>query len=304
MDKAVRLAISLQNGALAQLGLARKIKVQLVDSQDGQSQASASVEAAKKEVGEHANVIIGEMASSATIPMAQSVTIPNHVVLISPTASAPQITALKDNGYVWQQTYDFTLTDTFMLPPSALAKFGKGNDQRRRAQRRVRHGAPAALRRAVEEARRQGRRLHLMEPGPADVRYGGAAARLRQPKGWVIIDFPETFQKFAPSLVRTGKWSARRPRDRGAEERADARRDRKPGRRPERNRCQRRRRTGRQRVPQALEPVGARREAVPGSRERRSTPRTSHSRRTAWLSSSLAKIRNNLIPVSGPRGRR
>ena len=28
------------------------------------------------------------------------------------------------------------------------------------------------------------------------------------PPGWVIIDFPDTFQKFAPSLVRSGKWSA------------------------------------------------------------------------------------------------
>jgi branched-chain amino acid transport system substrate-binding protein len=28
------------------------------------------------------------------------------------------------------------------------------------------------------------------------------------PAGWVIIDFPQTFVKFAPSLVRTGKWDA------------------------------------------------------------------------------------------------
>ena len=28
------------------------------------------------------------------------------------------------------------------------------------------------------------------------------------PDGWVIIDFPDTFEKFAPSLVRSGKWSA------------------------------------------------------------------------------------------------
>src|SRR5206468_676404 len=28
------------------------------------------------------------------------------------------------------------------------------------------------------------------------------------PAGWVIIDFPETFVKFAPSLVRSGKWQA------------------------------------------------------------------------------------------------
>ena len=30
------------------------------------------------------------------------------------------------------------------------------------------------------------------------------------PKGWVIIDFPETFQKYVASLVRTGKWDASR----------------------------------------------------------------------------------------------
>ena len=28
------------------------------------------------------------------------------------------------------------------------------------------------------------------------------------PAGWVIIDFPDTFQKFAPALVRSGKWDA------------------------------------------------------------------------------------------------
>src|SRR6266487_65874 len=62
LDRAVKLAVNVQNSALKQLGLAGKIKVKLVDSQDGQTQATASVEAAKKEVGEHVNVIIGEMA--------------------------------------------------------------------------------------------------------------------------------------------------------------------------------------------------------------------------------------------------
>jgi hypothetical protein len=30
------------------------------------------------------------------------------------------------------------------------------------------------------------------------------------PAGWVIIDFPDTFQKFAPSLVRTGSWDPKK----------------------------------------------------------------------------------------------
>ena len=93
-DRAVKVGIGLQNAALKQAGLAKQIHVSLVGSEDGQTAAAASVEATTKLVkSNHANVIIGEMASSATIPMAQSVTIPNHVVDISPTSSAPQITS-------------------------------------------------------------------------------------------------------------------------------------------------------------------------------------------------------------------
>ncbi len=89
LDRAVKVGVGLQNAALKQLGLAKKIHVTLVGSEDGQTQATASVEAATKLIKvNHANVIIGEMASSATIPMAQSVTIPDHVVQISPTSSA------------------------------------------------------------------------------------------------------------------------------------------------------------------------------------------------------------------------
>jgi branched-chain amino acid transport system substrate-binding protein len=208
MDKAVRLAISVQNGALARLGLARKIKVQLVDSQDGQSQASASVEAAKKEVGEHANVIIGEMASSATIPMAQSVTIPNHVVLISPTASAPQITALRDHGYVWRAYPSDTLQGK-VLATAALAKFGKGATINVGARNDAFGTALQQL--FVAQWKKIGGKVGVsISWNPDQPTFDTEAQQLvsGSPKGWVIIDFPETFQKFAPSLVRTGKWSA------------------------------------------------------------------------------------------------
>ena len=74
LDRAVKVAVGLQNPALKRTGYSKKISVRLVGSEDGQTQASASVEAATKLVkSNHANVLIGEMASSATIPMAQSV---------------------------------------------------------------------------------------------------------------------------------------------------------------------------------------------------------------------------------------
>ena len=103
LDRAVKVGIALQNAALKKDGLAKKIQVKLVGSEDGQTQASASVEAATKLVKSNkANVLIGEMASSATIPMAQSVAIPNRIVQISPTSSAPQLTTIADNGYLWR----------------------------------------------------------------------------------------------------------------------------------------------------------------------------------------------------------
>src|SRR4051812_18161991 len=216
MDKAVRLAIGLQNTALKQLGLSRKIKVKLVDSQDGQTQASASVEAAKKEVGEHANVIIGEMASGATIPMAQSVTIPNRVVLISPTASAPQITTLADKGYVWRAYPSDTLQGK-VLATAAVTNFGKGATINVGARNDAFGTALQQL--FIAQWKKLGGKVGVsIAWNPDQPTFDTEAQQLvgGNPAGWVIIDFPETFVKFAPALVRTGKWQASKPRMTGA----------------------------------------------------------------------------------------
>jgi ABC-type branched-subunit amino acid transport system substrate-binding protein len=208
MDRAVQLAITQQTAALKKLGLSKKIKVQLVDSQDGQSQATASVEAAKKEVGEHVNVIIGEMASSATIPMAQSVTIPNHIVLISPTSSAPEITSLKDNGYVWRVYPSDTLQGK-VLAQAALAKFGKGATINVGARNDAFGTALEQL--FISRWKALGGKVGVsISWNPDQPTFDTEAQQLvsGSPAGWVIIDFPTTFQKFAPSLVRSGKWDA------------------------------------------------------------------------------------------------
>ena len=63
------------------------------------------------------------MASSATIPMAQSVSIPNKIVQISPTSSAPQLTDIKDNGYLWRAYPSDTLQGK-VLAQAAYDVFG------------------------------------------------------------------------------------------------------------------------------------------------------------------------------------
>jgi ABC-type branched-subunit amino acid transport system substrate-binding protein len=209
LDRAVKLAVGLQNAALKSAGVGKQISVKLVASEDGQTQASASVEAATKLVkSDKVQVIIGEMASSATIPMAQSVTIPNKIVQISPTSSAPQITTIKDGGYLWR-TYPSDALQGKVLAQAAVEAFGKGATLNVGARN---DAFGTALRQLfVAQWQKLGGKVGVdIAWNPEQASFDSEAQQLADgsPAGWVIIDFPDTFQKFLPSLVRTGKWSA------------------------------------------------------------------------------------------------
>jgi len=209
LDRAVKVAVGLQNAALKKDGLSKSIHVTLVGSEDGQTQASASVEAATKLVKSNkANVLIGEMASSATIPMAQSVAIPNRIVQISPTSSAPQLTAIADNGYLWRAYPSDTLQGK-VLAQAAIDAFGAGASINVGARNDAFGTALKQL--FVAQYEKLGGKVGKdVSWNPTQANFDTEAQQLvdGSPAGWVIIDFPETFQKFAPSLVRTGKWDA------------------------------------------------------------------------------------------------
>src|SRR5438067_12492266 len=67
LDRAVKLAVAMQNPSPKRLKLS-KTSVKLVASEDGQTQAAASVEAATELVNaDHFTLTIGGMATSATI---------------------------------------------------------------------------------------------------------------------------------------------------------------------------------------------------------------------------------------------
>jgi branched-chain amino acid transport system substrate-binding protein len=209
LDRAVKVGVALQNAALKADGLSKSIQVNLVGSEDGQTQASASVEAATKLVkSDKANVLIGEMASSATIPMAQSVAIPNKIVQISPTSSAPQLTDIKDNGYLWRAYPSDTLQGK-VLAQAAISAFGKGATLNVGARNDAFGIALKQL--FVTEYQKLGGKIGVDESwNPDQPTFDTEAQKLvsGSPAGYIIIDFPETFQKFAPALVRTGKWDA------------------------------------------------------------------------------------------------
>ncbi|MBA3427894.1 MAG: ABC transporter substrate-binding protein [Actinobacteria bacterium] len=207
LDQAAKIAVALQNESLKRLKLAG-ISSRLVASEDGQTQAAASVEAATKLVKvDKVHVVIGEMASGATIPVAQSVTIPNRIVQITPTSTAPQITSIKDNGYLWRILASDELQGR-VLAQAAVGAFGKGATVNVGARN---DAFGTALRQLfVAQYRKLGGKVGAQVSwNPTQATFDSEAGKLvaGDPKGFVMIDFPETFEKMAPALVRTGKWS-------------------------------------------------------------------------------------------------
>jgi ABC-type branched-subunit amino acid transport system substrate-binding protein len=147
------------------------------------------------------------MASGATIPVAQSVTIPNRVVQITPTSTAPQITTIKDNGYLWRILASDELQGR-VLAQAAVGAFGKGATVNVGARN---DAFGTALRKLfVAQYTKLGGKIGLQVSwNPTQATFDSEAGKLVEgdPKGFVMIDFPETFEKMAPALVRTGKWS-------------------------------------------------------------------------------------------------
>jgi branched-chain amino acid transport system substrate-binding protein len=138
--------------------------------------------------------------------MAQSVTIPNRVVTISPTSSAPQLTDIADNGYLYRIYPSDTLQGK-VLAQAAIDAFGKGKTVNVGA-RNDAFGTALANLFVQQYAKLGGKVGKNVKYNPDQTNFDSEAAQLTSgsPDGYVIIDYPETFQKFVPSLVRTGKW--------------------------------------------------------------------------------------------------
>jgi branched-chain amino acid transport system substrate-binding protein len=96
-----------------------------------------------------------------------------------------------------------------VLAQAALQKFGKGATINVGARNDAFGTALEQL--FVAQWKKLGGKVGVdMSWNPDQPTFDTEAGQLTSgnPAGWVIIDFPQTFVKFAPSLVRTGKWDA------------------------------------------------------------------------------------------------
>jgi ABC-type branched-subunit amino acid transport system substrate-binding protein len=177
-------------------------------TEDNQTEPSAAVSAARKMSDEGASCIAGAWASADTIPTARSVAIPDGILEISPASTSDEITGLDDNGLINRTAPP----DSFQGPTLANAM---DNDLGGAKGKTVNIGARndsygtglTDTFSAAWEAKggKIGQKV-IYDPNASS--YDSEAQKIvsGNPDAIVIIDFPETFVKVAPALVRTGSW--------------------------------------------------------------------------------------------------
>ena len=156
-----------------------------------------------------ASCIAGAWASADTIPTAESVTIPEEVMLISPASTSDEITGLADDGLVNRTAPP----DSFQGPTLAqyLVGPGLGGAQGATVNVGARNdaygtGLDDTFSAAWEE---QGGTIGEDVVYDVDLpNYDSEAEQITSgnPDGIVIVDFPETYNKVGPALVRTGNF--------------------------------------------------------------------------------------------------
>jgi len=152
----------------------------------------------------------GYSSTSSTIPIARSVAIREGILQISPASTADEISDLDDDGLINRTSPP----DRFQGPTLAgLVEDSLGGAQGKViniAARNDAYGTGLADTFTKPWQDKGGRIGERVIYDPEQPSYNSEAQKIvsGNPDGWVIIDFPETFAKVGPALVRTGDFDA------------------------------------------------------------------------------------------------
>ncbi len=152
------------------------------------------------------NFIVGPLTSGASLGVAQSVTIPAGVILISSAASSPALTGVADKDTLFR-TYPSDLLQAEVLVkaiatafrPSARVTIGAVNNA-------FGTGLAKAFKRAWVKQGGTVAGTVLWDRAAASYDSEAAALVKTRQDAFVFIDYPDSFAKMAPALVRTKKW--------------------------------------------------------------------------------------------------
>ena len=187
------------------------VTVEIAATEDDQTESKAGVEAATKLVqSDDVDMIMGPLGSTVTEAVAQSVTIPQQVVTITPSGSASNISELEDDGYVYRTAPADSAQAHFLVDvmgkefgEDATVNVGVRNDA---------YGTGLLADFSEAGTAAGGTIGQTVEWNPDAPTFDTEAQTLVEgsPDAWLIVDFPETFAKVGPALVRTGNWDPTR----------------------------------------------------------------------------------------------
>jgi ABC-type branched-subunit amino acid transport system substrate-binding protein len=205
-QKAADLAAEEINAAIEEVGADHTVEV---IHEDNETNPQAAVQVARSMVDDGASCIAGAWASADTIPTARSVAIREEVLLISPASTSDEITPLEDDGLVNRTSPP----DSFQGPTLAdymeeelggaegvLVNVAGRNDS-------YGEGLTGTF---IEAWEGKGGEIGLdgeaLLYDPEQPSYNSEAQEIvsGNPDATVIVDFPETYARVGPALVRAG----------------------------------------------------------------------------------------------------
>ncbi len=204
--KAANLALEEINKAIQSAGVEQTVKVQ---HEDEQTTPDGAVAAGRKLKDAGASCIAGAWASTDSIPLSRSVTTPEKILQISPASTSTELTGLKDDGYLNR----VPPTDNLQGPALAAAmdkELGGASGKTVNVGARNDSYGEGLSKFFGDAWKAKGGKIgEQVLYDPKQPSYNSEAQKIASgnPDAWVIIDFPETFQKVGPALVRTGKWT-------------------------------------------------------------------------------------------------
>jgi branched-chain amino acid transport system substrate-binding protein len=177
-------------------------------TEDGQSDDQGGVQAARKLIADGASCISGDYASTATVAVARSVTIPEEVMLISPASTADALSDIEDEGLFARTAPPDGLQGKALADRMEKELGGLKGKTINIGARNDLYGTGFADSLAEELEDRGAKVGEKVIYDPEQPSYNSEAQQLTSgsPDNFVIIDFPETFAKLGPALLRTGKW--------------------------------------------------------------------------------------------------
>jgi branched-chain amino acid transport system substrate-binding protein len=206
-EKAGDLAGQQIDAAISKAGVDQTVDVL---AEDGASDDQGGVQAARKLIADGATCISGDYASTATVAVARSVTVPEGVLLISPASTADALSDLDDDGLFARTAPPDGLQGRALADRMDQELGGLQGKTINIGARNDLYGTGFADSLEAELEDRGATVAEKVVYDPEQPSYNSEAEQITSgnPDNFVIIDFPETFAKLGPALVRTGNWDS------------------------------------------------------------------------------------------------